>query len=186
MTLGWKKRVCGTEYIVHATACMLPLCDQWQLQHYTDVILSAMASHITGVLIVCSIIYSGADQRKHQSSVSLAFVRGIRRWPVNSPHKGAVTRKIPFYSIWWRHHELTYWGRRPFQMHFLENENAWISNKISLKFVPKGAINNIPALFQIMALDITLPHYHHIAHVSESIELLRCLSGTFCGVCVQD
>ena len=40
-----------------------------------------------------STVYSGADQRKHQSSASLAFVRGIHRWPVNSPHKGPVTRK---------------------------------------------------------------------------------------------
>ena len=30
-------------------------------------------------------------------------------------------------------------------------ENIWISIKISLKFVPKGPINNIPALVQIMA-----------------------------------
>ena len=37
---------------------------------------------------------SGADQRKHQSSASLAFVRGIHRWPVNSPHKWPVTRKM--------------------------------------------------------------------------------------------
>ena len=42
----------------------------------------------------------GADQRKHQSSMSLAFVRGIHRWPVNSPHKGPVTRKMfPFDDI---------------------------------------------------------------------------------------
>ena len=35
--------------------------------------------------------------KKHQSSASLAFVRGIHRWPVNSPHKGPVTRKMsPF------------------------------------------------------------------------------------------
>ena len=33
-------------------------------------------------------------ERKRQSSVSLAFVRGIHRWPVNSPHKGSVTRKM--------------------------------------------------------------------------------------------
>ena len=45
-------------------------------------------------------IYSGADQRKHQSSASLAFVRGIHRWPVNSPHKGPVTRKMfPFDDV---------------------------------------------------------------------------------------
>ena len=38
-----------------------------------------------------------ADQRKHQSSASLAFVRGIHLWPVNSPHKGPVTGKMfPF------------------------------------------------------------------------------------------
>ena len=43
---------------------------------------------------------SSADQRKHQSSASLAFVRGIHRWPVNSTHKGLVTRKMfPFDDI---------------------------------------------------------------------------------------
>ena len=37
---------------------------------------------------------------KHQSSASLAFVRGIHRWPVNSPHKGPVTRKMfPFDDV---------------------------------------------------------------------------------------
>ena len=35
--------------------------------------------------------FSGTDQRKHQSSASLAFVRGIHRWPVDSPHKGPGT-----------------------------------------------------------------------------------------------
>ena len=62
--------------------------------------MSAMASQITGVLIVYSIIYPGAAQRKHQSSASLAFVMGIHRWPVNSPHKGPVTRKtFPFNDV---------------------------------------------------------------------------------------
>ena len=60
---------------------------------FNDVIMSAMASQITSHTIVYSIIYSGADQRRHQSSTSLAFVR----WPVNSPHKGTVRRKMfPF------------------------------------------------------------------------------------------
>ena len=49
---------------------------------------------ITSVTIVYSTICSGVDQRKHQSSASLVFVRGIHRWPVNSPHKGPVTPKI--------------------------------------------------------------------------------------------
>ena len=55
--------------------------------HYSDVITSAMKSLITSVSIVNSTICSGADQRKHQSSASLAFVR-------NSPHKGPVTPKM--------------------------------------------------------------------------------------------
>ena len=58
-----------------------------------------MASQTTGVSIVYSTVCSWVDQRK-QSSVSLAFVRGIHRWPVNSPHKGPVTRKmLPFDDI---------------------------------------------------------------------------------------
>ena len=62
--------------------------------YYSDVIMRVMASQINGVSIVYSTVCSGADQRKHQSSASLAFVRGIHRWPVNSPHKGPVTRKM--------------------------------------------------------------------------------------------
>ena len=62
--------------------------------------MSAIASQITGVSIVYSIVCSGAHQRKYQNSASLAFVRGIHRWPVNSPHKGPVTRKMfPFEAV---------------------------------------------------------------------------------------
>ena len=68
--------------------------------HYIDVIMGTMASQIISLAIVYSIVYSGADQRKHQSSASLAFVRGIHRWPVNLPHKEPVTRKMfPFDDI---------------------------------------------------------------------------------------
>ena len=67
---------------------------------YSDVIMDAMESQITGLTIVYWTVYSGADQRKHQSSASLAFVRGIHRWPVNSPHKRTVTRRMfPFYDV---------------------------------------------------------------------------------------
>ena len=62
--------------------------------------MSAMASQITGVSIVCSIICSGGDQSKHQSSASLAIVWGIHQWPVKSPHKGPAARKIfPFDDV---------------------------------------------------------------------------------------
>ena len=81
------------------------------VQHYSDVIIGAMASQITSQTIVYSTVYSGADQRKHQSSASLALVREIHRSPVNSPHKLASNAKIC--SIWWRHHEIVVASRIP-------------------------------------------------------------------------
>ena len=71
-----------------------------EIWHYGDVMMGAMASQITSLTIVNSTVCSGADQRKHQSSASLAFVWGIHRWPVNSPHKWPVTRKmLPFHDV---------------------------------------------------------------------------------------
>ena len=68
--------------------------------HNDDVIMSVIASQITSLAIVYSTVYSDADQRKHQNSASLAFVRGIHRSPVNSPHKWPVTRKMfPFDDV---------------------------------------------------------------------------------------
>ena len=62
--------------------------------------MGAIASQITSLTIVYSTVYSDADQRKHQSSASLAFVWGIHRGPVNSPHKWPVTRKMfPFDDV---------------------------------------------------------------------------------------
>ena len=76
--------------------------------HYNDVIMSALASQITSLTIVYSIIYSSRRSKKTSKPASLAFMRGIYRWPVNSPHKGPVTRKmfpfddvIIFYSDWY-------------------------------------------------------------------------------------
>ena len=54
------------------------------VSHYNDAIMSAMTSQITTLTIVYSTVYSGADQRKHHSSASMAFVCGIHRLPVNS------------------------------------------------------------------------------------------------------
>ena len=68
--------------------------------HYNDVIMSAIASQIIRLTNVYSTVYSDANQRKHQSSASLAFKRGIHRWPVNSPHKGPATQKMfPFDDV---------------------------------------------------------------------------------------
>ena len=68
--------------------------------HYSDVIMSGMATQITSLTILYATVYSGADQRKHQRSASLVCVRGIHRWPVNSPHKWPVTLEMfPFDDV---------------------------------------------------------------------------------------
>ena len=62
--------------------------------------MGTTTSHITSLTIIFSTVYPGADQRKYGSSTSLAFVRGIRRGPVNSPHKWPVTPKMfPFDEV---------------------------------------------------------------------------------------
>ena len=89
--------------VVSSSNCRVPPHSQRSLtgkmyaintSHYGDVIVDAIASQITSLTIVYSIVYSDADQRKHQSSTSLAFVQGIHRGPVNSPHKWPVTRQM--------------------------------------------------------------------------------------------
>ena len=68
--------------------------------HYDDLIMTMLASQITSLTVVYSIVYSGVNQRKHQSSASLAFVREIHRGPVNFPHKWPITRKMfPFDDV---------------------------------------------------------------------------------------
>ena len=81
-------------------------CESTILVHYNDEIMDAMASQTTSLTIVYLIVYSGADQTKHQSSASLAFVRGTHRGPVNSPYKWPVTRTrfsfddVIIFDIW--------------------------------------------------------------------------------------
>ena len=80
--------------------------------HYNDVIMSPIASQITSLTIVFSTVYSEADQKKYQSSASLAFVQGIPRGPVNSPgspvnspaQRASNAENV---SIWWRHHVIS-------------------------------------------------------------------------------
>ena len=73
--------------------------------HYNDVIMSARASQITSLTNVYSTVSSGADQRKHQSSASLAFVRRIHRWPVN--HNWLLFSGI-FIYIWFLKYQENY------------------------------------------------------------------------------
>ena len=67
---------------MHRVVCRCSFIMHFSFQyvnHYIDVIMTKMAPQITSLTVVYSIAYSGADQRKHQSSASLAFVRGIHR-----------------------------------------------------------------------------------------------------------
>ena len=61
-----------------------------------------MASQITSLTIVYSTVYSGAEQRKHQSSASLAFYAGNS--PVAGEFPAQKASKAENVSIWWRHH----------------------------------------------------------------------------------
>ena len=81
--------------------------------------MGTMASQITNLIIAYSTVYSGAIQRKHQSSASLAFVLGIHRVALNSPHKWPVTWKMfPFDDVIMDYirlpnvHNISYWYNR--------------------------------------------------------------------------
>ena len=95
----------GTQHLTLKVKSHLQNQQKWRnttssTEHYGDVIMGATASQITSLTIVYSTVYSDADQRKHQSSASLTFVRGIHQGPVNSPHKWPVTRKMfPFDDV---------------------------------------------------------------------------------------
>ena len=81
------------------TVCKNHSCANSIINHYLDIIMSARASQITVISIVCSTVCSGANQRKHQTSTSSAFVEGIHRCPVKSPHVGPVTLKKRFHMM---------------------------------------------------------------------------------------
>ena len=85
---------CLNKLFMKQSSCLwleTPWCP-FDVNHYDDFIMGTMASQITSLAIVYSTFYSGADRRKHKNTASLAFVLGIHRWPVNTPHKGPVTR----------------------------------------------------------------------------------------------
>ena len=115
------------------------------ISHYGDVIMGAIASQITSLTIVYSIVYSDADQRKHQSSVSLAFVRGIHRGPVNSPHKWPVTWKMfPFDDvIMICHHDLTKKAFSKLKYTYLQSVKQWVwHQKCKNRFPNKHVIHH--------------------------------------------
>ena len=81
-----------------------------------------IATQITGLTIVYSIVYSNTDQRKHQSAASLAFMRGMHRGPVNSPHKWPLMRKrFPFDDVIMSSNGLVPSGNKPVSEPLLNN-----------------------------------------------------------------
>ena len=113
--------------------------------------MTTMAYQITSLTVVYSIVYSSADQRKHQSSASLAlcgeFTVPLLQWKF---------RSSPFEPMM---HMINTLRQRQNGRHFADiifkwillNENWWILIKISLRFVPRGPIDDILALVQRMA-----------------------------------
>ena len=101
-----------------------------KLSHYNDVIMGEMVSQITSLTIVHSTIYSGADQRKHQSSASLAFVQGIHQWLVNSPHRWPEMQKMfPFDNVimyYWNLMSSIHWSKmRGIYCRLLDSLHKW-------------------------------------------------------------
>ena len=93
-------------------------------QDYHDIWMGAKASQITSLTIVYSSVYSGTDKRKHQSSASLAFVRGIH-WTIEFPAKRASNAEND--SIWWRHHGFTIY-------HFEIHISLFLLRFVTVKF----------------------------------------------------
>ena len=142
--LSWNKNVRSTHDSQWNVVIMILLADgptqasgrTLAGKHYDDVIMGTIASQITSLTSVYSTVYSGEDQSKHQSSASLAFVWGIHRGPVNSPHKWPVTRKMsPFDDVimrWRRRQTLKYeiYVRdlsQPYILRNIVNHNVFVS-----------------------------------------------------------
>ena len=118
--------------------------------HYDDVIMSTIASQITSLTIVYSTIYSGADQSKHQSSASLAFVWGIHRAGEFPAQMASNAENVP---IWWRHHariDSTWYGKK-YHGKFEHQHLKWWTYSI---LVAPLAIHTYPATLAQPKLDI--------------------------------
>ena len=116
----WKAFALGRENkIVTSVRCRYMCVTASEITvHKSDVIMSAMTSEITGVSIICLAVCSGADQRKHPRSASLAFVRGnppfddvfmrltvlmnlqtINEWNLKAPHSRSFVREIHGWAV---------------------------------------------------------------------------------------
>ena len=93
----WLYRYKSYHYALSVPRGHIPLKNTY---HYSDVIMSILASQITGDSTVCFTVWLDQHQRKHQSPRYWSFVKGIHRRMVGSPHKGTVTRRpFPFDDV---------------------------------------------------------------------------------------
>ena len=130
--------------------------------HYSAAIMGAMTFHITGFSIVSSTVCSGADQRKHQSSASLAFVRGNHQWPMNYTHKQITRKMFPLDDV-----IIGYWMTR---MPFSDCRNSVLWYTCSMHF-------RLPKLSHVCVFDVWIKRvfylhfirYHIVRIFSHSI-----------------
>ena len=124
----------------------------YTLVHYSDISMSAMASQITSILVIYSTICSGAYQGKHQSSLSLGFVRKIHQWLVTSLYIGPVMQKM---FPWW-----------------LWNSVLYCQETTCFKQV------SVLSLFMIIGIATWLSKYHTTNHLKVNACLV-CLNFVF-------
>ena len=114
--------------------CVCRVCSTYDTLHWRHNERDGVS--ITRLTIAYSTVYSGANQRKHWSSASLAFVQGIHRWPVNSPHRWPVTRKMfPFDDVTMSrlsiHTNVMAWKRLPHYWPFVRGIHRSLLKKTS-------------------------------------------------------
>ena len=130
---------------------------------------------ITSLTIVYSTVCSGSDQRKHQCSASLAFVRTIHRWPVNSPHKGPVMRRMtPFDDVIMNKIKNTNMIRtvHSFYHEFLQTKSTGHeTGEAYLHDWPGGRFKNAYELLNLRALKISMLYKNCI---------FQCMGNIFC------
>ena len=131
---------------------------------YSDVIMSPMASELIGVLIVCSTLVQ-ALYKTRQSSALLAFVRGIHRWSVNSPHKGPVTRKrLPFDDVIIENS--SYIGSKQRIISLAPGRCGCVIRCVIFKLMPEGLVDGKSTL--VLWIDICIFDYVFY-HISTSL-----------------
>ena len=133
-------------------------CGTFSGGHYNDAIMGTIASQITSLTSVYSTVYSDADQRKHKSSATLAFLRGIHRGPVNI---WTVTRKMfPFDDVIMCITSRTLASYIP-AASLLENENMW---KLFYKSVNEVSKQYIREKWHLVLCDLykALKHFYYI------------------------